>query len=154
MKNTFLPFLAVSVCILSLNSCNSSSSESASKSKHSNKDWTAAELEGHYSYEQNGDTIILDLNNQNDSLIGELSYNFEEKDRNNGVFRAVIKDSLIVGYYNFNSEGINSTRETVFGILPDGLIEGFGEIEEQDSLIVFKNKDSLRFDHGMVLEKR
>ncbi len=66
----------------------------------------------------------------------------------------MIKDSLLVGQYTFMSEGVSSVRETVFGIVPEGLIEGFGDVEERDSMMVFKNMDSLRFDHGMILHKK
>jgi len=155
MKRPYISIFAATVLILSLGSCNSSTKDSESDSKKfSKQDWTATELAGQYSFEENGDTIRLDLKNQNDTLVGPLNYNFEEKDLNTGIFRGVVKDSLLVGQYNFMSEGVNSIRETVFGIVPEGLIEGFGEIEDKDTIIVFRNIDSLRFDHGMILHKK
>lgn len=155
MNNKILSLLAVPVLVISLSSCQNSKPKSeVGYSTESGKDWTASELAGKYSFEDSGDTIVLELNNQNDSLVGPLNYNFEEKDKNEGVFRGVIKDSLLVGQYTFMSEGVSSVRETVFGIVPEGLIEGFGDVEERDSMMVFKNMDSLRFDHGMILHKK
>lgn len=155
MNNKILSLLAVPVLVISLSSCQNSNPKSeVGHSTESGKDWTASELAGKYSFEDSGDTIVLELNNHNDSLVGPLNYNFEEKDKNEGVFRGVIKDSLLVGQYTFMSEGVSSVRETVFGIVPEGLIEGFGDVEERDSMMVFKNMDSLRFDHGMILHKK
>jgi hypothetical protein len=37
--------------------------------------------------------------------------------------------------------------------VPEGLIEGFGEIEDTGEKVIFRNIDSLRFDHGMILKK-
>lgn len=123
-------------------------------SEDENLEWTAAELEGNYSFLSEGDTITLQLKVKGDSLSGPLIYSFSEKDKNQGVFQGVIQDSLLMGTYRFQSEGVYSSRETVFGILPEGLIEGFGEIEHHDSMAVFVDPYDLRFDHGMLLEKK
>lgn len=139
-------FLAVMMLAFS---CNNSG-----KKEGQGVDWMAADLQGDYSYKKDGDTITLQLKVDGDSLRGPLIYSFAEKDKNQGMFHGVIEDSLLVGTYHFRSEGIYSSRETVFGILPDGLLEGFGEIENQDSMAVFVDRHHLRFDHGMLLEKR
>jgi len=154
MKNNVSSILAFSLFVLGFSSCQSNSSQNTSENTTSNSnDWTTSELAGKYSYVGNGDTITLDITSRNDSLVGPLNYSFKEKDRNTGTFRGVIKDSLLVGEYSFMSEGMNSTRETVFGIVPEGLIEGFGEIEDTGEKVIFRNIDSLRFDHGMILKK-
>ncbi|MCT1532732.1 MULTISPECIES: hypothetical protein [Sphingobacterium] len=154
MKNKVSSILAVSLFVLGFSSCQSNSNQNTSENTTSNSnDWTTSELAGKYSYVGNGDTITLDISSQNDSLVGPLYYSFKEKDRNAGTFRGVIKDSLLVGEYSFMSEGMNSIRETVFGIVPEGLIEGFGEIEDTGEKVIFRNIDSLRFDHGMILKK-
>ena len=156
MRNIAKSLFVVPVLLISMSACNNSGQEAKGNKENDSvdNDWTATELVGKYVFEAKGDTILLDLKNQNDSLVGPLSYNFQEKDKNNGEFRGVIKDYLLVGEYSFMSEGVNSVRETVFGIVPEGLIEGFGDVEEIDSKFVFKNIDSLRFDHGMILHKK
>lgn len=78
----------------------------------------------------------------------------KEKDKNVGVFRGVVQDSLIVGEYYFQSEGMESKRETVLGMVPEGLIEGFGEVVDSEDGMRFVDKNNLRFDHGMVLKKK
>ena len=138
-------------------SCQTSNKDKASASdstQHTdNRDWTASELAGNYSFLEHGDTITLDIQNQNDSLIGPLNYKFKEKDQNMGTFKGVIQDSLLVGEYSFMSEGVTSVRQAVFGIVREGLIEGFGDIEDTGEKVVFTNMDSLKFDHGMILKK-
>ncbi|MGJ1204099.1 hypothetical protein [Sphingobacterium lactis] len=155
MRKKLIPVFAVPFILAGMISCgNNAGDGQAAGGDKEKKAWTAAELAGKYSFAQGKDTILMDLRNQQDSLIGELSYSFDEKDRNNGEFRGVVQDSLVVGEYHFTSEGMNSVREIVFGIVPEGLVEGFGDVEEQDSLMVFKDKSTLRFDHGMILKKQ
>lgn len=115
--------------------------------------WSPTELQGDYSYTHQGDTITLQLKADGDSLSGPLIYSFLEKDRNQGTFQGVIKDSLLMGTYRFQSEGMYSSRQTVFQISPEGLLEGFGEVRHQDATAVFVDPENLRFDHGMLLEK-
>ena len=139
-------FFAVMMVV---SSCNNDSGNEGQGS-----DWVASAIQGDYSYINAGDTITLQLKAEGDSLSGPLVYSFAEKDKNQGTFHGAIEDSLIVGTYHFRSEGIYSSRETVFGILPEGLLEGFGEIEHQDSMAVFVDRHHLRFDHGMLLKRR
>ncbi len=120
----------------------------------SQQESNVADLEGVYEYHKGRDSIRLELNAKGDSLIGSLDYAFYEKDRNSGVFRAVVQDSILRGKYTFNSEGQSSTREIVFGIVPNGLIEGFGEVKEIDGIMVFNDIKSLQYNHGMLLTKK
>src|SRR5690606_7744862 len=115
--------------------------------------WLPMELRGDYSDTHQSDTINLQLKADGDSLSGPLIYSFLEKDRNQGTFQGVIKDSLLMGTYRFQSEGMYSSRQTVFQISPEGLLEGFGEVRHQDATAVFVDPENLRFDHGMLLEK-
>lgn len=109
---------------------------------------------GHYVYQSNGDTIVLDLKQKSDSVFGDLKYAFSGKDKNIGKIAGVLQDSLIIADYNFMSEGILSLREVVFKLTDQGVIEGYGEIEENNGKVIFSDKGNLNFDHGMVLLKK
>jgi hypothetical protein len=74
-----------------------------------------------------------------------LYYKRFEKDKNEGVFNGVVKDSLIVANYTFASEGVHSVRETAFLINGDLLFEGYGEIMEQGASTKFVNLNKLNF---------
>lgn len=137
-----LPFLVlVSSCILF--ACNSHT-----VGENSNT------IAGDYLFQSDGDTIRMVLQQESDSVYGDLRYAFSGKDRNIGRINGILKDSLITGEYTFVSEGIPSTRQVVFKVTEQGLIEGYGAIEENDGKMVFSDTGSLSFDHGMVLEKR
>lgn len=113
----------------------------------------SATVKGHYAYQSNGDTILMDLEQEKDSVYGDLKYAFSGKDKNIGKITGRLKDSMIVADYNFISEGVPSVREIVFKLTSQGLIEGYGQIEENNGKVIFSDKTNLSFDHGMVLVK-
>ncbi len=146
--------LAIALTIAGLSACNSNSNQkqemvhSPQIQEHNLEDFV-----GIYEYQENRDTILLALAVEKDSLVGDLTYSLFEKDKNVGTFKGVLQDSLIVGEYRFMSEGMESTWEKVFGIVPSGLIEGFGDIIDENGEVKFVDKNNLRFDHGMLLKK-
>lgn len=147
--------LAIALTIAGLYACNSQNKQQQGGTQHPNlKSENLADLAGEYEFNENGDTIHLQLQVQQDSLVGNLTYALREKDKNVGTFRGVVQDSLIVGSYYFQSEGMNSKRETVLGILPDGLVEGFGDVQENEEGMSFVDRNNLRFDHGMLLQRK
>lgn len=147
--------LAIALTIAGLSACNSNSNQKQ-EIVHSpkNQEHNLEDFVGTYEYQEKRDTIRLALAVEKDSLVGDLTYSLFEKDKNVGTFKGVIKDSLIVGEYRFMSEGMESTWEKVFGIVPSGLIEGFGDIIDENGKVKFVDKNNLRFDHGMLLKKK
>lgn len=111
-------------------------------------------IAGHYLFHSNGDTIDMVLKQEKDSIFGELKYAFSGKDRNIGNINGRLEDSLITAEYDFVSEGIPSIRQVVFKLTDQGLIEGYGEIEENNGKMVFSDLSSLSFDHGMILKRK
>ena len=100
-------------------------------------------------YTKNRDTGTLKLLRSGSNLSGELSYSLDEKDRNNGSIKGIVKGDTIIADYNFNSEGANSTRQVVW-IKKDGkLIEGFGETEEVKGQTRFKNLGQLSYSNSI-----
>ena len=51
------------------------------------------------------------------------------------------------------SEGTQSVRQVVFLIKGETAIEGYGDIEEKDGKMVFKNLSSVVFGKGVILKK-
>lgn len=117
---------------------------SDSKSDHS----------GVYAYEQNGDTIRLQLTVDNGTATGSLVYALNEKDRNSGTLEGEITNGILLGDYTFNSEGMVSKRQIAFKLTDSSAIEGFGYMEEFDGKMVFKNTDALNFGTDMILTKK
>lgn len=106
---------------------------------------------GCYIYDANGNLIILEITDINDSVLGNLSYALKEKDANTGTFAGILKDSVLLGSYTFISEGTESTREVAFLVKGNQLIEGFGELDETGT--AFKDKSTLSFSSSMPLSK-
>ncbi|MDR2281553.1 MAG: hypothetical protein LBE37_00010 [Sphingobacterium sp.] len=111
-------------------------------------------IAGDYLFQSEGDTINMVLKQQKDSVFGDLKYAFFGKDRNVGKINGTLKDSLITGDYSFVSEGVPSVRQVVFRVTDQGLVEGYGEIEESNGKMIFSDIDHLSFDHGMILQRK
>lgn len=103
-----------------------------------------------YIYTKNRDTAKLKINTENDELTGDLSYSLFEKDSNKGTISGEVKGDTILAEYNFDSEGMRSTREVVFLKRDRKLYEGFGEVEEKNGKTVFKDRSKLKFGDAIV----
>lgn len=112
------------------------------------------DFSGLYSYQQNGDTITLQLTVDGNKANGNLLYALSEKDRNSGSFAGEIKDGILLANYTFSSEGILSERQIAFKLTNSSAIEGYGEVEEINGKRVFKNPANLEYGTGLVLTKK
>ncbi len=106
---------------------------------------------GCYTYDANGNKVVMKITQINDSVMGQLDYSLKEKDASSGIFSGALKDSLLFGSYVFMSEGIESSREVAFLLTSNQLIEGFGELDETG--MAFKDKESINFASSMPLTK-
>lgn len=106
-----------------------------------------------YSYIKGKDTAHLTLITTGIASTGELSYVWFEKDRNTGSIEGELHGDTLVANYTFNSEGKQSVRQVVFLKKGNQLIEGFGDVEEKDGKVRFKDLSKLKFDDAMVFEK-
>jgi hypothetical protein len=120
-----------------------------------NEKINAASFEGCYQSVFNKDTSRLRIVADDNRIIGELSYKRFEKDSNNGTINGEIKDSLIIAYYTFQSEGVISVREVVFKPSDNGLLEGFGDIEisQTGDTAKFKDISQLQFQDNLSFIK-
>ncbi len=73
-----------------------------------------------------GNTIQLSLTRQGTNVSGTLQYPLADKDQNTDTMRG---DTLIADY-TFQSEGQESVREVVFLATKNGLVEGYGPVQE------------------------
>jgi hypothetical protein len=104
-----------------------------------------------YRYTGNSDTIILKLLYVGQSITGSLVYDLDGKDRNIGTVQGSMKGDVLVADYNFQSEGLWSTRQVAFKKLDSVFIEGYGDIISTDKKTVFRNIDSLSFNVNLKL---
>lgn len=104
-----------------------------------------------YHYIKNKDTVILKMRSANGLVTGTLIYNIYQKDKNSGTFEGKMDGDILFGDYTFNSEGMKSVRQVAFKKVGNNFIEGYGETEEQNGKLNFNNKDSLSFEHSIIL---
>ena len=92
------------------------------------------------------DSILMQFVVENTSVAGQLHYRFSQKDKSGGTLFGEMRGDTLVADYKFISEGIESEREVAFLRRGNELIEGFGDSEEKEGRVVFKNVLGLRFD--------
>jgi hypothetical protein len=113
----------------------------------------AAESRTCYANFKNRDSTTLELLKKGEKVSGILNVSLYEKDRNKGTVEGLVKGDTLLLNYTFNSEGTQSVRQVAY-LQKDGkLIEGFGDVQEQNGKTVFKSLGDLKFDGSMVLEQ-
>ncbi|PWS30656.1 hypothetical protein [Pedobacter paludis] len=148
MKN-IIPVLAVASALLASCQSNTTKTITSTDSTITTAVDTSKNSEQCFEYVKNKDTATLKLMNNNSTVSGDLAYNLYEKDKNNGTVDGIVKGDTIIANYTFQSEGKASVRQVVW-LRKDGkLIEGFGESEEVDGKMKFKNINQLKFENSI-----
>ncbi|MCB0466496.1 MAG: hypothetical protein KDC78_12615 [Aequorivita sp.] len=104
-----------------------------------------------YRYASEKDTVLLQMEKINNEVAGTLSYNYFEKDKNDGTFEGTMVDDTLFADYTFGSEGSVSVREVMFIKKGNKLVEGFGEVEEVDGKMKFKDNSKFILNNAMPL---
>ena len=99
------------------------------------------------------DSLLLRVERMSDDVTGDLSYNFYEKDDNSGTFQGRMHGDTLLADYTFMSEGTESVREVAFLKKGEGFVEGYGEVEDRNGKMVFKNTATLDFGSGTAFTK-
>ena len=98
------------------------------------------------------DTVYLKLERFPNVVTGNLIYNFHEKDGNTGTIDGVITGDTLIAEYTFMSEGQQSVRQVAFLIKDSMATEGYADMKEENSKMVFKNTAALNFSKGLQLK--
>ncbi|MBC6109603.1 hypothetical protein ACFOG5_21900 [Pedobacter fastidiosus] len=148
MKN-IIPILAVASALLASCQSNTTKTITTTDSTIIADVDTTKNSNQCFVYIKNRDTATLKLITTNNTVSGDLSYKLYEKDKNNGAITGIVKGDTIIANYTFQSEGMASVRQVVW-LKKDGkLVEGFGESEEVDGKMKFKNISQLKFENSM-----
>ena len=99
------------------------------------------------------DTFLLHLKRIENVASGDLSYLFHEKDKQTGSFEGQLMGDTLVAEYIFRSEGSTSSRQIAFLVSDDMAVEGYGELEEKNGKMFFKDIKSIQFGSGLRLNK-
>ncbi|NIJ51879.1 hypothetical protein [Dyadobacter arcticus] len=128
----------VAACI---SSCNRDSGTSNSKANDC------------FVYKMDKDSAFLQIDIHNDIVKGELAYHLFEKDNNQGSIEGRIVGDTIFAKYKFMSEGVESIREVAFLKKSSNWVEGFGEVEDKNGSMVFKDHLGLKFESGLLFKE-
>jgi hypothetical protein len=99
------------------------------------------------------DTVVLSFAQSDSSVHGDLLYKFNEKDLNSGTIDGVMMGDTLVADYTFKSEGTSSVRQVVFLRRGNEMIEGFGDVEDNNGRMIFRNLSTLTFDRSVVVKQ-
>lgn len=105
-----------------------------------------------YSSVKDKDTFKLKVEVFPNVVTGKLSYQFFDKDRNSGDIEGKMKGDTLLADYKFMSEGKLSTRQVIFLIKDSVATEGYGDMEEKEGKMVFKNNNDINFGKGLILK--
>lgn len=106
---------------------------------------------GCFEYNNNGNTITMEITEVSEKVKGNLDIVYAEKDSNRGSFVGQLKNNKLIGVYTFLSEGIESSREMAFLVKGDQLIEGYGELNNNGTK--FKDTTTIKYTSAMPLTK-
>ena len=106
---------------------------------------------GCYEYNNDGNQILFEIIEIDNTIKGNITYALTEKDSNTGTFIGELNEDKLIGTYTFSSEGTESTREMAFMVKDNQLIEGFGELNETGD--AFKDKNNISYTSTMPLTK-
>ncbi|CAN5597432.1 hypothetical protein BH11BAC3_BH11BAC3_43740 [soil metagenome] len=147
MKQIF----ALAVIVLLLNSCNNNTIEPTTTPVAAEEKIMAPE-HNCYAYISAKDTVKMHLQMSGNIVTGDLAYHYFEKDKNTGTIQGSMKGDTLYADYKFMSEGAESTREVVFLKTANDFVEGYGDSEEKNGKMVFKNTGSLNFNNKLILK--
>lgn len=150
MKNTFPALLIASALFASCQGGTSKKTQAKIDSTIVTNTETKLDSTTCYQYIKNRDTAILSINQKDNRITGNLGYNLYEKDKNAGTIKGVVRGDTVIVDYTFQSEGRKSVREVAWLKKGDQLIEGFGDVEELNGKMKFKDVSKLKFDSGLI----
>lgn len=153
MKHVSLLFLVATILIISCN-------ESQTKTEITAPADTSTLVENKimipsstcYSSITGKDTFKLKVEVFPNVVTGKLSYRFFDKDSNSGEFDGQLHGDTLLADYKFMSEGKLSTRQVIFLIKDSVATEGYGDMEEKEGKMVFKNTKGITFGKGLILK--
>lgn len=102
-----------------------------------------------YSYASTRDTINMKIEKLAENVSGTLDIAYTEKDKNSGTFLGKMKGDTLSALYTFNSEGMQTTREIIFLVKKEQLLEGHGPLNAEGTH--FENRNSITFSTQMPL---
>ena len=152
MKKLTYSLIALTSALLACQ--NNSSTETATDSTSTDSSIVSKSVQNCYQYIKDKDTANLMTMTSGSVTTGKLDISLWEKDKNTGMIKGEMKGDTLIADYSFNSEGSGSVREVAFLKKGNQFLEGYGDTEEIDGKVKFKNRATLKFGEGIVFTKK
>ncbi len=147
MKNQFLSLSAI--CLIVLASCNSNTK--TSESKDSVEKFTM-ENASCFKAISNTDSATLNYDQNGKKVVGELAFNFKNKENTKGTIIGEFKGDTLFVDYTFKVNGKEYKNPQVFLMQGNNLLQGAGELEVYVGRTYFKKSVPINFKNGFVFE--
>ncbi len=92
------------------------------------------------------DTISLDINVKDAQVSGTMNYIFFEKATSHGTISGHLTENRLIAKYTSTDEGMDYSSEIIFLISDGELNVGFGEMENKEGNLVYKDTSTLKFE--------
>lgn len=102
-----------------------------------------------YSRLDNQDLTVVQLTQDRDKVSGYYAWEPYEKDGAHGSFEGINKDGMITADHTYMIEGSIQTDEVYFKLDGDKLLEGVGEMMDENGKMVAKSIDALQFTEAL-----
>ena len=104
---------------------------------------------GCYKSTSGNDIFYLKIETFPNVVTGILKYDFSEKDDSEGSFDGKAVGNIIYADYTYKSEGKTSVREVAFRVNDNQVTEGFGDMEDKNGKMIFKDRSKINFNSGI-----
>lgn len=96
----------------------------------------------------------LNIQSQNNSSVsGTLEYDNFQFDDSSGTFVGTYENNILLGYYSFTSEGMDSVTQHIFKRSGNDFIQGSGEYTTVNNREVFSDPSAITWDQNRIFIK-
>ena len=154
MKFTFIAALVVTISASSCNNTTPPVTENTVTTDTSKVIKENTPVSNTVCYASSGNnTVNLKMQINGTSVTGNLFYSLKEKDSNKGDLTGTLKGDTLLADYKFMAEGVQSTRQIIYLIKESSAIEGYGDMEDKNGKMAFKDAGAVIFGKGIRLQK-
>ncbi|MFN0083452.1 MAG: hypothetical protein ACKVOM_13160 [Ferruginibacter sp.] len=111
-----------------------------------------ADMCNFYGYATANDTVNLQIMVMGNTATGDAIFQYSDKDKNTGILTGGMNGDTLIASYKFMSEGKERVGQLALLKKGDSFSECYGEAEEKDRSMFFKNTGALKFT-GAALVK-
>lgn len=102
-----------------------------------------------YAQRQGDGITVIQLQQEGNSIFGYYAWEPQDRDGSHGILNGEIADGLIKASHTYMIEGNVQTAETYFRQEGGKLLQGEGELQEENGMLVFKDPASIRYTKAL-----